>query len=172
MAGVTTYNFTVDDTSPQIVYLPPTLSSSSSDLQAGWNQYYNGTGFNAYPGQVGRNESWHVTNRDGAAFSIAFKGKSCVYNGHCSMLCVEEAQLLGNTIKTIDQLLARCATPSLLAGFLMVGHCHTRIQFIQIRLRSGHVVLSAQSTRAASLAEGSRRPSGHQEPGLCFTNAD
>ncbi|KAI5123979.1 hypothetical protein M0805_006391 [Coniferiporia weirii] len=76
MAEVIAYNFTVDDTSPQIVYSPPTITASSlsPDLKDGWNQYFNGSGFNAYPGQVGHNASLHITSMDGASFSIAFKG--------------------------------------------------------------------------------------------------
>lgn len=74
MAGVTTYNLTIDDTSPQIVYLPPTLTSATPDLLGGWNEYYNGTGFNSYLGQTGLDASWHVTSRDGAALSIGFTG--------------------------------------------------------------------------------------------------
>ncbi|THH07755.1 hypothetical protein EW145_g3171 [Phellinidium pouzarii] len=76
MAQVIAYNFTVDDTSPQIIYSPPTLASASPDpdLQGGWNQYFNGSGYDAYLGQVGLNTSLHITSRDNATFSIAFKG--------------------------------------------------------------------------------------------------
>ena len=74
MAKVTTYNLTIDDTSSQIVYLPPTLVSATPDLLGGWNEYYNGTGFSSHLGETGLNASWHVTSRDGAALSIAFTG--------------------------------------------------------------------------------------------------
>lgn len=77
MTGATTYNLTIDDTSPQIVYLPPTFTNATSDLLAGWSEYYSGTGFSSYLGQIGRNTSWHVTSRDGAALSIGFTGVCC-----------------------------------------------------------------------------------------------
>ena len=76
MAQVTAYNLTIDDTSPQIVYSPPTYTGSSPDIQSTWNQYFDGVGFNTFPGQVGlRNESLHITQTDGANFSIAFTGQ-------------------------------------------------------------------------------------------------
>ncbi|KAL5507260.1 hypothetical protein ACEPAH_6716 [Sanghuangporus vaninii] len=75
MAQVVSYNLTIDDTSPQIAYLPATLNTTAPNLSSGWNQYFNGVGFNTFPGEIGfRNASLHLTQKDGANFSIAFTG--------------------------------------------------------------------------------------------------
>ncbi|KAL5528404.1 hypothetical protein ACEPAF_7540 [Sanghuangporus sanghuang] len=75
MAQVVSYNLTIDDTSPQIAYLPATLNTTTPNLSSGWNQYFNGVGFNTFPGEIGfRNASLHLTQMDGANFSIAFTG--------------------------------------------------------------------------------------------------
>ncbi|KAL5523805.1 hypothetical protein ACEPAG_7978 [Sanghuangporus baumii] len=75
MAQVVSYNLTIDDTSPQIAYFPATLNTTTPDLSSGWNQYFNGVGFNTFPGEIGfRNASLHLTQMDGANFSIAFTG--------------------------------------------------------------------------------------------------
>lgn len=76
----TTFNITVDDTSPQIVYRPLISTSATpfTDLQNGWLQFFNASGFNSFPGQRGLGESAHVTTKDGATMSIGFTGEQKV----------------------------------------------------------------------------------------------
>ena len=76
MAQAITYNLTIDDTSPQIAYIPSTLIGGTPDLVSSWNEYFDGVGFNTFPGEVGYfNASRHITQMDGANFSIAFTGE-------------------------------------------------------------------------------------------------
>ena len=82
VAGVSTstINVTIDDTSPQIFYSPLVLTAGSPDLQQGWNQYFNGSGFSTFPGQFGIGESAHATSLNGATLSIPFTGAFLAFN--------------------------------------------------------------------------------------------
>ncbi|TDL24223.1 hypothetical protein BD410DRAFT_838270 [Rickenella mellea] len=80
-ASISEFTFTIDDTSPQVVYSPPSFTDTTPGtaqpdhgIDAGWTPFFNGTGYDAYPGQPGVGESLHVTARDGASFSLTFTG--------------------------------------------------------------------------------------------------
>ena len=68
--------FEVDDTSSMISYLPRGDTLSTVNLTAGWNPYFEGTGFLTALGETGRGTSMHITSLDGASLSIRWHGKS------------------------------------------------------------------------------------------------
>ena len=76
MAAPTSFNITVDDSSPTIAYAPAVVAppDTTPDLAAGWNQFFNGTASTA-PGQVGAGQSVHVTERANASFTLQFTGE-------------------------------------------------------------------------------------------------
>lgn len=93
MAEPTTFNITIDDTAPQIVYSPLIASSvtPSADLGAGWIPYFNGSGFNTFLGEIANGESLHYTATDDATLTVGFTGEcsvccsSCTGNGDGAM---------------------------------------------------------------------------------------
>jgi hypothetical protein len=68
--------FYVDDTSPSISYFPFGDTFSLPNLTAGWNPYFDQTGFASTSGGTGNGTSYHVTSRDGASLSVQWKGAS------------------------------------------------------------------------------------------------
>lgn len=79
--GPTTFNITIDDTAPQIVYSPLITSSvtPSADLGAGWITFFNGSGFDTFPGEIAIGESLHDTARNNASLTIGFTGECLTY---------------------------------------------------------------------------------------------
>ena len=77
----TSYNITIDNTAPQIIYHPATSTDTSFSprLDDGWFLQFNESGFASFPGQPGEGESFHVTQRDGANISLAFTGECTLY---------------------------------------------------------------------------------------------
>lgn len=77
-----TFNLTIDDTSPQISYLPNELDDPPT-LQGGWEScdpvsHCSDSGLNDFLGQLGQWDTLHITGREGASFSINFTGEcSC-----------------------------------------------------------------------------------------------
>ncbi|KAL1745707.1 hypothetical protein HDZ31DRAFT_35835 [Schizophyllum fasciatum] len=72
MANVVYFN--VDDTSPQISYFPYADTLALPDLSAGWNPYYDDSGFSDGLGEVGAGDSAHITAHDGATISVHWRG--------------------------------------------------------------------------------------------------
>ena len=70
----TSVQFDVDDTSPTISYSPFRDTLSTPDLSAGWNPYYNLSGFVHAQGEVGNGTSLHITSLDGASLALQFRG--------------------------------------------------------------------------------------------------
>lgn len=65
----------VADTSPTILYFPFGDTFSTPNLTAGWNPYFNISGFNEFPGQVGQGASMHITSHDNASLTIQWQGE-------------------------------------------------------------------------------------------------
>jgi hypothetical protein len=68
--------FDVDDTSPSISYFPFADTLSTPNLRAGWNPYFDDTGFAKSPGGKGSGPSFHITSLDGAQLSLLWHGVS------------------------------------------------------------------------------------------------
>lgn len=66
--------FFVDDTSPSISYSPFGDTFSTVNLTAGWNPYFDNSGFVAAPGEIGNGTSYHVTSLNNASISVTWKG--------------------------------------------------------------------------------------------------
>lgn len=66
----------VDDTSPSLSYYPLRDTFSAPNLTAGWNPYYDISGFASPLGQIGNGTSYHITSMDGASISMKWHGTS------------------------------------------------------------------------------------------------
>lgn len=66
--------FTVDDTSPTILYSPFGDTFSTPNLSAGWNPYFTLSGFASALGDVGNGTSLHITSDNGASLLIQWQG--------------------------------------------------------------------------------------------------
>ncbi|TFK44161.1 hypothetical protein BDQ12DRAFT_708173 [Crucibulum laeve] len=77
--------FFVDDTSPSISYFPFRDTFSTPNLSAGWNPYFDDSGFASVLGEEGNGTSLHITSLDGASISVQWHGTGI--------------QLLGNATK-------------------------------------------------------------------------
>lgn len=74
MANIVQFN--VDDTSPTVSYFPFGDTFSTPNLYAGWNPYYDISGFSTSLGETGNGTSMHITSRDNASFSVQWQGES------------------------------------------------------------------------------------------------
>lgn len=72
----TIVQFDVDDTSPLITYLPFGDTFSTPNLSAGWNPYFDGSGFASSPGETGIGTSSHITSLNGASVTVQWHGAS------------------------------------------------------------------------------------------------
>ncbi|KAL0956634.1 hypothetical protein HGRIS_002768 [Hohenbuehelia grisea] len=72
MAEIDTFD--VDDTSPSISYSPFADTLTTPNLLAGWNPYFDVSGFAAAPGDVGNGTSMHITALNGASVSLQWQG--------------------------------------------------------------------------------------------------
>lgn len=68
--------FTVNDTSPTILYTPFGDTFSTPNLSAGWNPYYTNSGFASTPGEVGDGTSLHITSNNGSSLLVQWHGTS------------------------------------------------------------------------------------------------
>jgi hypothetical protein len=68
--------FYVDDTSPSISYFPFGDTFSVPNLTAGWNPYYDESGFASALGETGKGITYHVTSCDGASIIVQWNGTS------------------------------------------------------------------------------------------------
>ncbi|KAJ7187930.1 hypothetical protein C8R46DRAFT_1205155 [Mycena filopes] len=67
--------FTVDDSSPVIIYHPFGDTFGAPQLSSGWNPHWDDPGFSsATPGSTGSGTSLHITSFDTASFQIQWKG--------------------------------------------------------------------------------------------------
>lgn len=66
--------FSVDDTSPTIFYFPIGDTFSAPDLNAGWNPFFDISGYPTALGMTGNGTSYHVTSLGGASISIRWTG--------------------------------------------------------------------------------------------------
>ncbi|PPQ89465.1 hypothetical protein CVT25_011991 [Psilocybe cyanescens] len=74
--------FFVDDTSPTIHYSPFPDTLSTPNLGAGWNPYFNLSGFAASIGEVGNGTSLHITSLDGASLAFQWRGTGIQLQGN------------------------------------------------------------------------------------------
>ena len=70
----TLVTFSVDDTSPAVIYSPFRDTFSTPNLIGGWNPYFVNSGFATSQGAVGVGTSLHITSLDGAALQIQWQG--------------------------------------------------------------------------------------------------
>ncbi|KAF8134454.1 hypothetical protein EV363DRAFT_1430019 [Boletus edulis] len=68
------YQFDIDDDSPEIAYFPFANREPSTNVSAGWQLSYSGSGAATSPGQVGVGTSYHYTSLDGASLMINWTG--------------------------------------------------------------------------------------------------
>jgi hypothetical protein len=91
----------VDDTSPSLSYYPFRNALSTPDLTAGWNPYYDISGFASSPGQIGIGTSYHITSMDGASISMKWHGTSLFGDARWKYIHLRGLgngiQLFGNT---------------------------------------------------------------------------
>jgi len=66
--------FFVDDTSPAFSYSPFRDTLSVPNLTAGWNPYFDDSGFPTASVQVGVGKSYHATSLNNASLSLQWKG--------------------------------------------------------------------------------------------------
>ena len=76
----TSFELTLDDTSPIINYYPFAETLGAPNFVAGWNSYFSESGFLSELGEVGTGESMHVTSLDGAELTIQWFG-ACMLAG-------------------------------------------------------------------------------------------
>lgn len=65
---------TIDDTSPCISYSPFRDTYTTPNLSAGWNPYYDKSGFATSSGEIGNGTSLHITSLDGASLALQWHG--------------------------------------------------------------------------------------------------
>ncbi len=92
-----TLEFEVDDTSPAISYYPFRDTFSTPNLTAGWNPYYNGSGFLRSLGETGEGTSFHVSSLNGASLSIQWHGEVGVHS--VGLMCSSIRVPLGTGIQ-------------------------------------------------------------------------
>ncbi|KAF4620281.1 hypothetical protein D9613_000204 [Agrocybe pediades] len=81
--------FVVDDTSPLISYSPFRDTLSVPNLGAGWNPYYNESGFASSLGEVGNGTSLHITSLDGASLGFQWRGTGIQLAGNVTFASYE-----------------------------------------------------------------------------------
>ena len=67
----------IDDTSPCISYSPFRDTSTTPNLSAGWNPYYDQSGFAISSGGTGNGTSLHITSLNGASLALQWRGMYC-----------------------------------------------------------------------------------------------
>jgi hypothetical protein len=72
--SVTLVTFSVDDTSPCVSYSPFGDTFSTPNLIAGWNPYFDPSGYAKSQGEVGNGTSLHITSLDGASLGLQWSG--------------------------------------------------------------------------------------------------
>ncbi|KAF8971212.1 hypothetical protein BDZ97DRAFT_1914217 [Flammula alnicola] len=80
----TLVTFSVDDTSPTISYSPLRDTFSTPNLSAGWNPYFNLSGFAVLQGETGNGTSQHITSLDGASLALQWHGTGITLMGNAT----------------------------------------------------------------------------------------
>ena len=73
--------FTVNDTSPTILYSPFGDTFSTPNLSASWNPYYTLSGFASELGDVGNGTSLHITSDNGSSLAVQWHGMPVCTHG-------------------------------------------------------------------------------------------
>ena len=68
------FSLLINDSSPILSYFPFADSLSIPNFFEGWNPCFSVSACPTFPGQQGNGSSFHVTSKDGAAFSIQWWG--------------------------------------------------------------------------------------------------
>jgi hypothetical protein len=68
------FSLLVNDSSPLLSYYPFADTLSTPNFFEGWNPCFSTSACSTFPGQQGNGSSFHVTSKDGAAFSIKWWG--------------------------------------------------------------------------------------------------
>ncbi|KAI0305489.1 hypothetical protein B0F90DRAFT_1698461 [Multifurca ochricompacta] len=96
------FNILIDDNSPLFSYFPFPDTLSIPNFFAGWNPCFNLSACPTFPGQQGTGTSFHVTSRDGAAFSIQWWGNGIQLSGLATSPVTYDLQLDGQTNSSIS----------------------------------------------------------------------
>ncbi|KAF8187486.1 hypothetical protein BJ912DRAFT_423944 [Pholiota molesta] len=98
--SVTLVTFTVDDTSPCVSYSPFGDTFSTPNLIAGWNPYFDPSGYAKSQGEVGNGTSLHITSLDGASLGLQWSGTGITLMGNATQATYSitlDDQLLSDT---------------------------------------------------------------------------
>jgi hypothetical protein len=68
------FSLLIDDSSPILSYFPFADTLSIPNFFEGWNPCFSISACPTFPGAQGNGSSFHVTSKDGAAFSIQWWG--------------------------------------------------------------------------------------------------
>ncbi|KAJ3483158.1 hypothetical protein NLI96_g6503 [Meripilus lineatus] len=90
--GPTSYNFTIDDSSPVWTYLP----YSDGSPNGGWQTWFSTSGFNQQDGQEAVGDSRHITTSPGASIAMMFHGTAVYLYGNTT--CPYDVVLDSQTI--------------------------------------------------------------------------
>ena len=93
------FQFLVDDTSPTISYSPFRDTLSVPNLSAGWNPYYDQSGFASSIGELGNGTSLHITSLDGASLGFQWHGEFCDQSYSIISLNLSQSQELGFSLR-------------------------------------------------------------------------
>ncbi|KAJ6523595.1 hypothetical protein B0H19DRAFT_1386392 [Mycena capillaripes] len=78
--SMSSWNFTIEDTSPFLSYTPY-ADGSNSGLTKGWEPWYTTSGFISQNGEGGTGDSYHLTSLDGASVNLNFYGTAVYLYG-------------------------------------------------------------------------------------------
>lgn len=68
------FSLLIDDSSPSLSYFPFADTLAIPNFFEGWNPCFSISACPTFPGELGNGSSFHVTSKDGAAFSIQWSG--------------------------------------------------------------------------------------------------
>ncbi|KAJ7750231.1 hypothetical protein B0H16DRAFT_1887848 [Mycena metata] len=74
------WNYTIDDASPFLTYLPY-ADGSNSGLNKGWTPWYTKTGYLVQNAAAGDGDSYHITSLPGASVTLNFYGSAAFFYG-------------------------------------------------------------------------------------------
>ncbi|KAI0000481.1 hypothetical protein BJV77DRAFT_974135 [Russula vinacea] len=107
------FSLLIDDSSPLLTYFPFADTFSIPDFSEGWNPCF-ASGCPTFPGEQGNGSSFHVTSKDGAAFSIQWWGNGIQLSGSASGPVTYDLKLDGQTNSSIS--------PSALGSILLAEY--------------------------------------------------
>ncbi|KAI9442464.1 hypothetical protein H4582DRAFT_1283548 [Lactarius indigo] len=106
------FSLVVNDSSPLLSYFPFSDTLSVPNFTAGWNPCFSASACSTFPGQQGNGTSFHVTSRDGAAFSVQWWGNGIQLSGLVTGNITYDLQLDGLTNSTVTP-----SSPGILAAY-------------------------------------------------------